>query len=121
MRKEIDIILTLSHLTATGGGRFRSLISDFLFLCNFKPSGGYQPSAKTKSSSLHFNNNIINNDILSAMPHLGIVGRDFYCHYSSAIRTAKKLMYSVHHAFSFRNFNCKNNLFNSFNDNLLTI
>ena len=64
------IVLTLSHLTTTGGGRFRSLISDFLFYCQNLSIDDCLPSAficqnqSTKLSIHNFNSHV------SVKPHV---------------------------------------------------
>ena len=86
------IVLTLSHLTATGGGKLESHFSDFLFYCqnlsidDCLPSASICQNQSTKLSIHNFNSHV------SVKPHVYLNSHVFL---KSQVRvTLREMLYS---------------------------
>lgn len=117
-----SIIVILNHLAATGGGRFRLLISDFLNHCLSEQSAvcrrlsAISQNPKNRLLSLDFKPSAVLsyhtpiniNSTSSVSSHSGDTIQNICLHFLSTIRTAKNLMLKQHLRFSHRNFITEN-------------
>ena len=99
-------LLITTRLIATGGGKLEYLISNIHALIKQFSAVLDKTTTKTNISDYIFNNYIIKKRL--SVLYLDNSGQLSFCHHSSIFRTAKQMMFRLHHVFSFEDLISKN-------------